>query len=332
MPYEIEGPDGKIHNFPDGTSSEQINSQMSSLYGKGSFSTPLDPITPAKPAHAPLAPGAMPPGTVAGTMQAQPYTPDASMIPLSAEAVRAQRMATFSGLMGDAAGVRAAHENLNSDPTYKARQAQATKMGENAAQLSAKQQAGVRVYDAVNELEQKVKAWKDHAPAAFKGGLGPWNSDQTFQNYTGFMNRGAQAFTTSMHHDIEKLVALYREMPSTGSSGGSDAQDANFKDAMGKWIESPDPDTALAILQSAKGLVRNKSGLPHDFDVPRRPLDPTDIAAINHYAQVPITPDSPYATGVATAPPIQVKTLDEAMKLPPGTKFIDPRGREKVRP
>lgn len=291
MPIRVKGPDG-IHEFPDGTSDDDINTQMSSAYGY------KEPGTLSAPQPTPLtSPGALPPGTTSGRMVAQENAPDASMVPLSANAQLATKMLPVMGLMGDRAGVMSEKDILDADPTYQARLSQSRKMGEQAAQLTNKQQAGTRVYSAINDLEQKARAWYEHAPSAFNGAIGPWNSNQTLQMATGFTNRGAQAFNTLLHHDIEKLVALYREMPSTGAGQGTDAQDANFKDAMGKWISSPDPQTAFAILQSAKDLVRTKSGLPRDFDLPHTPLDPRDVDAVNHYAATPITPDSPYVTG-----------------------------------
>lgn len=294
MPIRVKGPDGQIHSFEDGTPDDAIDAQMSSAYG---FNSPGS-LADAPPVAQPLAgPGMMPPGTTPGRMVAQEDAPDASMVPLSANAGRAQRLMTVEGLLGDRAGVMSQNDILRADPTFEARQKQAGVMGTTAGQLDRKREAGTRVYSALNDLEQKARAWYEHAPGAFNGATGPWNSNQTLQMATGWSNRGAQAFNTTLHHDIEKLVALYREMPSTGAGSGSDAQDANFKDAMGQWITAPDPQTAFAILQSAKDLIRAKSGLPREFNIPHTPLDPRDVESINTYAEKPITPDSPYVTG-----------------------------------
>lgn len=257
-----------------------------------------DPTQPPPADAAPLAaPGMMPPGTNPGRMVAQENAPDASMVPLSQDAQDAMGLMTVMGLTGDRAGVMSQKDILDADPTYRARNKEADQMGTTAGNLDRKREAGTRVYSALNDLEQKARAWHESAPGAFNGATGPWNSNQTLQMATGWSNRGAQAFNTVLHHDIEKLVALYREMPSTGNSAGSDAQDANFKDAMGQWITAPDASTGFAILQSAKDLVRAKSGLPKDFDIPHTPLDPRDVESINTYAEKPITPDSPYVTG-----------------------------------
>lgn len=285
MTITVRDPDGGTHDFPDGTPDSAINAEMQKRWAARGVPKP-EPLA---------GPGMMPPGTVpARSMQSQPGAPDPAMVPLSEDAQRAQRMMGFYGLKGNRAGATAAHNLLTTDPTYIARKRQAEKMGEDAGTLYTKQAAATRVYEAINELEQKARAWYEHNPDAFNAGTGPWNQSQTLQKATGWLNRGGQSFNNLMHHDIEKLVALYREMPSAGKGTGSDAQDANFKDAMGKWMESPDPKSAFAVLQSAKGLIRSKGGLSHDFDLPRQPLDPRDVASINTYAKRPIGPDSPY--------------------------------------
>ena len=262
--------------------------------------TPVDydPTQPPPPEAAPLAgPGLMPPGTTPGRMVAQENAPDASMVPLSSNAQDAIDMMGVMGLIGDRAGVMSQKDILDTDPTYRARNKEADQMGTTAGNLDRKREAGTRVFDSLNQLEQKARAWQEHAPSAFNGAIGPWNSNDYLQMGTGWANRGAQAAHTMFEHDIDKLTAEYREMPSTGASSGSDAQDAIFKSAMGKWQSAPDPDTAFAILQSAKDLVRQKSGLSANFDLPRKPLDPLDVTDINRYASTPITKDSPYVTG-----------------------------------
>lgn len=268
-----------------------------------------DPTQPPPPEATPLTtPDQMPPGTAPGRMVAQENAPDASMVPLSANAQGAQNMMSVMGLMGDRAGVMSQNDILQADPTYQARKKEAEQMGTTAGNLDRKREAGTRVFDSLNQLEQKARAWYDHAPSAFNGAIGPWNSNDYLQTATGWANRGAQAAHTMFDHDIEKMVAEYREMPSTGASQGSDAQDLTFKNAMGKWQSAPDADTAFAILQSAKDLVRQKAGLGKTFDLPRAALDPKDVNAINRYAETPITKDSPYVTGVA-AHPSSVKLL-----------------------
>lgn len=242
-------------------------------------------------------PGMMPPGTTPSRMVAQEGAPDANMVPLSAQAQQAQRMLPVMGMMGDRAGVMSQKDILDADPTYLARKNQALKMGDNAALLSSKQQAATRIYQQLNSLEQKMQAWKDHAPSAFNAGTGPYNSNEWMQLGTGWANRGGQAFNTLLNHDIKKLAGLYRDIPGGVGGQGTDSQDTRFEKAMGEWISAPDPDTAFAILQSAKEMIRAKGGLPGEFDTPKQPLSAADIAAINHYAATPITPDSPFVSG-----------------------------------
>lgn len=295
---DIYGPTGEKHNFPDGTPLAQMQAFMASRYGGPSATRGADEPE-AAPVGQPLTgnAGYLPPGTTASRMQPQVHAPDANMVPLSEEGQRAQRLLAMKAFTGDRSGVMGAMDMLKADPTYQAREKQAHKMGEDAATLSSKQAAGTRVYSAMNELEQKSRAWLDHAPSAFNAATGEYWSNPYVQFTTGWANQGGQAFHRLLSHDIAKLTALYREMPSSGKGSGSDAQDANFKEAMGEFMKAKTPEQYFAIMQSAKQLIRDKAGLPHDFDLPYSSLHPADVLAVNQYASVPMKDDSPYITG-----------------------------------
>lgn len=326
MTITVRDPDGQTHEFADGTPDSAINAEMQRRWAARGT------IPPAKPE--PLAgPGQMPPGVSPSRMQAQPHAPDAHMVPLSEEAQQAQSLMRWKTLTGEKGGVQGAMDLLKTDPTYQAREKQAHKMGEDAGTLAAKQGAATRVYEAMNELEQKARAWLEHAPSAFNAATGEYYSMPSVQFATGWMNTGGQAFHRMMEHDISKLTALYREMPSTGKGGGSDAQDANFKNAMGEFMKAKTPEQFFAILQSAKGLIRAKGGLSHDFDMPYKPMHPSDVLAVNQYAARPVTENSPYVTGRIDvegmlgdardaikrgASPVNVKARLKAMGIDPG--------------
>lgn len=287
MAQQIRDPQGEVHEFPDEMPPDQIHAAMTAKW------TAKNTSRPGFPSAAP----AQPPGTRPGGMQPQTNAPESSMAPLSEDAERYKRMMTLKTMQGDRAGVTGATNLLHSDPSYVHQQEQAKKMGTDAATLAAKQGAGTRVYSALNELEQKSRAWLDHAPSAFNAATGEYYSNPYVQLGTGWANQGGQAFHRLLSHDIAKLTALYREMPSSGRGSGSDAQDANFKEAMGEFVKAKTPEQYFAIMQSAKQLIRDKAGLPHDFDLPYAPLHPADVAAVSQYASRPIGSDSPYVTG-----------------------------------
>lgn len=310
MPQYIKDPEGNLHTFEDNATSDQINAQMSTYWQKKQATPKVEPSIP----------GAKP-----GGMQPQEGAPDLSMVPLSDEAERYKRMSVVGGMMGNRALGMAGSNLYEHDPTYIARSAAAKGAGEQAATLAGKQGAGKRVYSAVDELEQKAKAWLDHVPKGFNGAIGPYNSNPAYQRWTGtlpvFGNDAAYDFHSIMNHDIHKLTALYREMPSSGKGSGSDAQDATFFEAMGAAQKAQSPEAFFAIMQSAKQLVRDKAGLPHAFDLRRAPLHPTDVVAINKYAgSKPITEGSPYM-------PYRVKGPEDAAKLPPGSHYLTPDGQ-----
>jgi len=331
---DIYGPDGVKYSFPDGMPTMQIQAFMASKYG-GPKATPGADQPPPPPVGAPLAtPGGMPPGSTPGQMNPQPHAPDASMLPLSADAHRAQRMMEWGALSGNRTLEAAGKARFEQDPTAIARKVQAQKAGEDAGILQQKQAAGTRVYAAMDELEQKVMAWMDHAPKAFNAATGEYNSLPSVQFATGWMNQGGQAFHRMLEHDIAKMTALYREMPGSSKGSGSDAQDANFKEAMGEFIKAKTPTQALAILQSAKQLIRDKGGLPHGFELPPRPMHPRDVAAVREYATTPMGDDSPYVTGIpreqagtapkASPPPVPpVEAIDELLRNAGSPKHVD---------
>ena len=325
MPIVISDPDGTPHQFPDGTSPSLIDQEMEYRWNQKQQSASNQP-----------------PGTTAGGLQAQADAPAASMIPLSPAAQQAQRNIQFFGLAGNRAGVSAQDAILKNDPSVKARDAQSQAAGQSANKLADKQGAAARVYAAANELDQKANAWYQHAPDAFTAAIGPFNTHVdpviSVPAIKGLWNPGAYDFYTTMDHDIHKLTSLYREMPSSGGSGGgSDSQDANFLNAMGEARRAKSPESFFAIMQSAKQLIRDKGGLPHGFELPPEPLNTKDIAAINRYAAHgnQITMQSPYAKGerVDNTPPVPPVQGARLGRDPDGTQawFVpDPTRPGKV--
>ena len=105
MPIYVTDPDGGRHEFADGTSDAAINSAMERKWAARN--------APPQPQAKPLSsPGQLPPGTVPGRMQSQPGAPDASMVPLSDEGQRAQRLMAWKALEGDRGGVQGAYDLL----------------------------------------------------------------------------------------------------------------------------------------------------------------------------------------------------------------------------
>lgn len=323
MPQEIEGPDGQIHTFPDGVSDADIGSQMTKLYGQGALGADVGGSQTPPPDPS------MPPGTVPGGMQPSMNgtDDDPTMVPLSPEAKHAQRMMDIMGYMGNRAGVMAANNRLQSDSTYQARKSESNAFGKNAQLISSKQEVGKRVFDEMNNLEEKARAWQQHAPGAFNGATGRWNSSDYVQDATGWMNPGASDLHTLLSHDIEKLATLYRQIPGAGPGGQmTDMQVQLFKDAIGKWMEARSPETAFAVLGSAKDLIRANSGLSPSYNAPQRPLSEEDVLAINKHATKPMAMDDARVTGV---PGLHIGSVVNGYKFL-GGNYDRPKNWEKA--
>lgn len=289
MPIQIEGPDGQMHVFDDNTPMDTITGQLSKTYGTA-VHAPTPPPDPTQP-----------PGTQPGGLQASMNAEggDPTMVPLSPTARGNQLMSTVFGMAGNRAGETGFNAAVQNDPTFQSRKAQATALGKNAALLATKQEVGKRIFDEFNNMESKVRAWQQHAPGAFNGATGRWNSNNWVQDATGFMNPGASNLHTLLTHDIDKLTNLYRQIPGTGPGGViTDQQAEVFKDAIGQWMQERSAPGAWAVISSAKDMIRAQAGLSPNYDAPQRPLAEEDVAAINEHASQPMAWDDPRVTGV----------------------------------
>ena len=301
----------------------------------------------------PLAPGTrLPPGATPTGLQARPGSPLAGMQALSENAQRAENAMRSPFL--DRAGQMAAKERLESDPTYQARHAQATEMGKDNALVAKRQGEGANVMAFADKIVQNAKLWQQYAPSALNAAIGPFNSRPSVQAFTGFANPGGYALWNSLNHDVNALTALYNNIP--GPKGPTtDAANATFNAAVGEWREARDPDTMFAIMERMRDLIRAKANLPPDYTSPPQPIDAHQVKMLERYREsgqsinptetakfhpgyVEPPPAAPTVgpqvqkANTGRSPPVKVQTPEEAAQLPPGTEFVTPDGRIKVRP
>jgi hypothetical protein len=281
-----QAPDGHMMAFPQGTPPEEQDRQMQTYWDNRSTDTSGAQGT-----------AVLPQGTQPSGLQPQEGAPDPHIIPLSPQAQMYKGLLMQQGGAGGTRqGVMAINDLLHTEPSVLAQDEASKAFGKQMAGLGAKQAAARRVYNGLNELEMKAQAWMTHNPSAFNAAIGPFNSNDTVQNWTGWLNSGAYDLHKAMDHDIHRLVAGYRDIPGGQGGQGSDAQDLNFKNAIGEAVQAKTPQMFFGILHSAKNMIRDKGGLASDWDVPHDPLDPTDVRAINHYSRInPISPSSPFA-------------------------------------
>lgn len=279
MPIIVEDPDGRPHEFADGTPDAVINAQMEQRWAsRGQPKPQTGPQLSSTP-------GTMPPGTAASRLQPQEGAPDANMVPLSAEAEQAKRLMLSRAVRGDRAGVQGAYDLMKVDPTYQAREKQAQKMGENAADLAARQTAGTRIIPGIKSLVDMVQkvpdadwekiggayntvkmppraevplsiaSWSapEMTPTQARAAFGPFASNADYQRHWAMQNQ--------MDHLIE---ALTEQNVGAGNKnvGGSDARMELVKSLLHKALAAPNKEAARAVLEDAEHTTRSIYGLP----------------------------------------------------------------------
>lgn len=340
MTIKVTDPDGKEHEFADGTSDAAINAEMQRRWATRG--------APAAPAPTPLTgPGKMPPGTVPSGLSARP-TFDVQMPPLSADAQRYERMRDFGGITGNRALEAAGKSGLESDPTFEARKKHAVGIGELNKERSAQRDQGANILRSFAQLRHAF----DEAPDdVIAGSIGPYNLSK-YSQYTPlvsgmtypqamvaypWLNRvpgygtgspAAAADNLNMQkllgHDVHSLVTAFM----TGAKGLnlSDARQQAFEAAMGDFMHAADRKGATKILEHTKGIIANDFGITHDE---------ADALIEQERARIKEKKSSANGPGRFSPPEGALPrpaTPEEARKLPKGTRFFDPSGNVREVP
>lgn len=240
MPIEVEGPDGRVHSFPDGTSHEQIGSQMTSLYGgKGSLA-PLQP----KAGDATAASGAVMPN-----MQSVPeYHSDEDR----------RNMAL---------GMLFPHMNqiIQNTPGHALRMEAAKTAGKNLGQLEERQRAGLQVLDALNLLKETAE--DGHRTGNLDSAIGPLESSPTLQKVraavpvVGGYYAPSYNLNNRLNHAIHGLVTEFVASASKGGITMSDARQKAFEETMGAMMHATSKEEFDKISHDAERIIRGTFGL-----------------------------------------------------------------------
>lgn len=254
MPIEVEGPDGKTHSFPDGTSHEQINSQMTSVYG-GAGS--LQPLGGAPAGGSPTAAaGAIMPG-----MQTTPpyaNAEDRTNIALSMILPRGSVQA------------------LQNTPGHQQRIAQAKKTGENLANLEERQRGGGQVLDMLHQLGQTADEGAE--AGTLDDAIGPFNESPMFQRLrAGTVGKVWAPFekgynlNNQLKHDIHGLTTAFISSAGKGGIQMSDARQKTFEETMGAMMKATNKEEFDKIKKDAERIIRGTFGLDPAPVQPRAP-------------------------------------------------------------
>lgn len=240
MPIEVQGPDGKVHSFPDGTSPEQINSQMSSVYGgRGS----LKPQGLPKPGDATSASGAVMP-----SMQSTPgYRTDEDEENLI--------LGTVFPHMQNV---------IQNTPGHAMRMEQAKTVGKKLGELEDKQRAGRQILSTLGGLGQSAD--EGHASGALSGAIGPLANNETFQKAREVVNvgnilgtRDSYNLNNLLHHDIHGLTTAF--VNALGSGQMSNARQALFAETMGAMMKATSKEEFDKIKKRAEHIIRDTFNL-----------------------------------------------------------------------
>ena len=247
---------------------------------------------------------------------------------LSPRALQLQRTIDYYASKGDGRSAGVYENQLKQEPSYIARQKAAEKVGATNEAAEKSRKAGARALDVFDRMKANAEAWFEHAPKAAMGAIGPVQGTDEYQKWVNGLpligNAGAQNFHTRLMHDVDAIAVQLRAI--TGAGGQSNEfMDRTFKDAIGKAIASNDKESFFAILDSARNVILQASQLPPGYKPPtfNGQLTPEEVAAVNKFADP--------GKQIQTSAPVRVSGPEEAARLPSGTRFVTPDGREMVK-
>lgn len=241
MPIEVEGPDGQVKSFPDGTSHEEINRQMSQSYGGKSGA--LAPQGLQKPGQATAASGAVMP-----SMQSIPdYVTDEDFdkLILSKMFPHAQQL-------------------IQKTPGYIAREELAKKVGQNLGSLEERQRGGTQVLDMLQQLGHTA----DEGGSTLDSAIGPLNASPAFQRAREAANvwdimgtRKGYDLHNQLTHDIHGLTTAFISAAGKGGIQMSDARQKAFEETMGAMMKATSKKEFDKIKVDADRIIRGTFGL-----------------------------------------------------------------------
>lgn len=240
MPVEIEGPDGKVHTFPDGTPDEQINSQMSTMYGGPGI---IKDTTP-QPGDATAASGAIMPSS----QSVPPYrtSEDWDSMMLSQMFPHAQQV-------------------IQNTPGHARRVEEAKVVGRNMANLEERQRAGVQVLDMLHQLGETAD--DGHREGNLDKAIGPLDSSPTFQRVRAsipivgnYYEKGYNLHNQLMH-DVDGLTTAFIASAAKGGITMSDARQKSFNETMGAMMKATTKEEFDKIKRDADRIIRGTFGL-----------------------------------------------------------------------
>ena len=265
MPIEVEGPDGKIHTFPDGTAQDAMMSQLSSQY-PGSYS--LAPVQP----------------------QAGDATAASGNIMPNMRSVPSYR--THEDNVNLAIGAMYPHltKVIQNTPGHELRVAAAREAGKNLAGLEERQRAGMQVLQMLGNLGHTAD--EGQRTGNLDSAIGPLESSPTFQTIRaaipGIGNWYEKSYNLNnqLTHDIHGLTTAFIGAAARGGGSMSDARQKAFEETMGAMMRSTTKEEFDKIKADADKIIRATFGLSPPTEVrpgPSAERTPTEAPVIRQF-------------------------------------------------
>lgn len=242
MPIEVVGPDGKMHTFADDTPNDQINAQMSKVYGGEGTLNPAEGLQTA--------------GQQTSAMGA--IMPNMQTVPPYQSKEDWGNIAMSQLLPGAAAAIQ-------NTPGHKYRMTMAEQSAKNLSGLEERQRAGVQVLQMLGQLGHTAD--EGHAAGTLDQAIGPVDSSPLFQRVraalpvVGNYYEKPYNLHNQLTHDIHGLTTAF--VSAAGKSGitMSDARQAAFEETMGAMMKATNKQEFDKIKVDAERIIANTFGL-----------------------------------------------------------------------
>ncbi len=249
MPVLVNGPDGKQHSFPDGTTAEEVNAQLSKVYGGGGLASAMEPGEGALPK-------AGDPTAAAGNIM-----PSMATAPVYNTPEDVQNLGLSMILPPGAV------RTMQNTPGHAYRVQQAKDVAKNMASLEEKQRAGQQILGGLNMVRHTIGNAPDDV---LSNAIGPTVSNPWVQGMRrtvsglvpGPWTPYDQSYNLSnlLHHDIHGLITQF--IAAGKSANMSDARQEAFNATMQDMLRATNRDDLNKVADHAEFIIRSSFGLP----------------------------------------------------------------------
>lgn len=248
---EVEGPDGQVHQFPDGTDMQAISAQMSQRYG-------------GKPGQ--LAPSQSAPDQ--GRMAPGASSVAPNDINTSPQYINPQDV--FSLGMAMSPQGRAMASVINNTPGHAQAEAEAKAVGTGVGAIKIKAANAQKMLETLNTFRQHAE---EAGPDTLNKAIGPdysggssWmplpdTSSSSYQAIAAKLGGNGDAYQLNLEMQHLKRAIAAQFKSSGAKDGATDAAQSNLLEAIGEAMKAKDSKGFFSVLHDADNFVRSTANL-----------------------------------------------------------------------